>query len=181
MLKTTFEPKLNNVSITRNDFVTYESMPPTQTHHIIWNLLLADKQMELTQQNLDDENICHIVAILPNKSDFLKLNSAIADFPYTVLEYGDSHDTNIDKVAYHECGSFIDALAKKEGRGNVLVFCNNGYQRSIPFLVHYLTTFHNDEIPDIEKALGIILSQVDRDNYMTILNPMVDSVTKLLA
>jgi protein-tyrosine phosphatase len=154
--------------------------PPSKTHHIIWNVLLGDKQLELTQQNLDDDNICHIVAILPHESDFLKLNTQIKDFPYTVLEYGDGHNTTIDKSAYDKCGSFIDSVAKKEGRGNILVFCNNGYQRSVPFLVYYLTTFHKDEVPDIEKALDIILSQVDRNNYMEILKPMVDSVSKLL-
>lgn len=45
-------------------YSTFEPMPPTQSHHIIWNVLLADKQMQLTQPTLDAENICHIVAIL---------------------------------------------------------------------------------------------------------------------
>jgi len=160
---------------------TFEPMPPTQTYHIIWNVLLADKQMKLTQQVLDDEKICHIVAILPHESDFLKLNEEIPTFPYTVLEYGDSHDTNIDKKKFQECGEFIDSLAKREGRRNVLIFCNNGYQRSIPFLVYYLTTFHPEEMPTIEKALSTILSQLDRENYSEILPKMVEQVTKLLA
>ena len=160
---------------------TFEPMPPTQTYHIIWNVLLADKQMKLTQQVLDDEKICHIVAILPHESDFLKLNEEIPTFPYTVLEYGDSHDTNIDKKKFQECGEFIDSLAKREGRRNVLIFCNNGYQRSIPFLVYYLTTFHPEEMSTIEKALSTILSQLDRENYSEILPRMVEQVTKLLA
>jgi hypothetical protein len=110
-------------------------MPPTQTYHIIWNLLLADKQMKLTQEVLDAEKIAHIVAILPRESDFLALNGEVPSFPYTVLEYGDHHDTVIDKAKFEECGAFIDTMAKREGHRNVLVFCNNGYQRSIPFLV----------------------------------------------
>jgi len=155
-------------------------MPPSKTFHIIWNLLLADKQLELTQETMDAENICHIVAILPHSADFYELNTKISEFPHTVLEYGDSHTPAIDKEAFSLCGSFIDSLAKKEGRRNVLVFCNNGYQRSIPFLVYYLTTFHADEVPTIEKALSIILSQVDKANYTKSLASSIESVKKLL-
>jgi hypothetical protein len=72
-------------------------MPPSKTYHIIWNVLLADKQIELTQDLLDTENICHILAILPHKSDFLQLNTSIPDCPYTVLEYGNDHNAEIDK------------------------------------------------------------------------------------
>lgn len=155
-------------------------MPPSKTFHIIWNLLLADKQLELTQETMDSENICHIVAILPHTSDFLELNTKIKGMPYTVLEYGDTHTPAIDKEAFSRCGALIDALAKKEGRGNVLVFCNNGYQRSIPFLVYYLTTFHADEVPTVERALSIILTQVDKANYMQTLASSIESVKKLL-
>jgi hypothetical protein len=158
----------------------YKPLPPSSTHHIIWNLILADKELKLTQEVIDAENICHIVAILPHKNEFLLLNDGIKELSYTVLEYGDTHDTVIDKNAFQLCGEFIDKLAKKEGRRNVLIFCNNGYQRSIPFLVYYLTTFHSDEVPTIEKALTIILSEVDRPNYMNILASTIDSVTKLL-
>jgi hypothetical protein len=54
----------------------------------------------------------------------------------------------------------IDTIAKTTGTRNVLVFCNNGYQRSIPFLVYYLTNYHSDEVPSIEKAVELILSQL---------------------
>jgi len=155
-------------------------MPPSKTFHIIWNLILADKQLELTQETIDTENICHIVAILPHKSDFLELNTKIKEFPYTVLEYGDTHTATINRDEFHVCGTLIDSLAKKEGRRNVLIFCNNGYQRSIPFLVYYLTTFHSDEVPTIERALSIILTQVDKENYMKILADTILAVKKLI-
>jgi hypothetical protein len=176
------------------DYIKYEPMPPSQTHHIIWNVLLADKQMELTEKTLEDDNICHIIAILPQESDFLELNTSIKNFPYTVLEYGKNHDTTIDKTKFAKCGSFVkdvatsdgwgfapvDSVARTQGRRNILIFCNNGYQRSIPFLVYYLTTFHKDEIPTMEKALTIILSQTDKLNYNKVLQPMVENVSKLL-
>jgi hypothetical protein len=100
--------------------------------------------MKLTPAVLESEKICHIIAILPNTTDFLKLNTDISSFSFTVLEYGDQHNTNIDKKQFQECGLFIDSMAKKTGHRNVLVFCNNGYQRSIPFLVYYLTQHHSD-------------------------------------
>ena len=162
-------------------YATFEALPPTQTYHIIWNLLLADKQMKLTKEVLDAEKICHIVGILPHESDFLKLNNDIPSFPYTILEYGDQHNTNIDKKQFQECGAFIYSLAKREGKRNVLVFCNNGYQRSIPFLVYYLITFHPDEVPTIEKALSIILSQLDKENYNEIMPRMLENITQLLS
>jgi hypothetical protein len=162
-------------------FCKFEPPPPSLTKHIIWNLLLADKQLEMTQEILDKEKICHIVAILPKKSDFLLLNENVKDFPFTVLEYGDSHTTTVDKEAFKICGEFIDSVARNAGSRNVLVFCNNGYQRSIPFLVYYLITFHSDEVPSISKALSLILSELDKTNYMNILAPTIESVTKILA
>ncbi len=172
----------HNTPMYSGDFATFEPMPPSQTHHIIWNLLLADKQMELTPKSLEDNKICHIIAILPHERDYLEMNQSIPDFPYTILEYGDHHNTSIDKVLFDKCGSFIDSVAQNaiEGRRNILVFCNNGYQRSIPFLVYYLTHFHSNEVPSIEKALSIILSQVDKNNYDKMLKDMVVSVSKLL-
>lgn len=165
--------------------VLYEKIKPSkplQTFHIVWNLLLADKQLKLTQEIMDEEKICHIVAILPNKTDFLELNQDIPLFPYTVLEYGNHHTTEIDKPKFAECGAFIDSVAKQAGNNrNVLVFCNNGYQRSIPFLVYYLTTYHPDEYPSIEQALQLILSQVDREHCHQILPKMVENITQLLS
>lgn len=160
---------------------TVKPTPPSKTYHIIWNLLLADKQLELTQDTIDSEKICHIMAILPHTADFLQLNTQIKDVPFTVLEYGDMHTPSIDKDLFKGCGEMIDSIAKKEGRRNVLVFCNNGYQRSIPFLVYYLTTFHNNEVPTIEKALSIILSQVDKANYNELMKSMIPIVRQLLS
>lgn len=157
-----------------------EPMPPSKTHHIIWNLLLADKQLELTPDTIANDNICHIVAILPHKEDFLKLNTAIPDCPYTVLEYGDTHSTTVNMEQYRDCGAMIDCMARAPGRRNILLVCNNGYQRSIPFLVHYLTTFHADEVPTIKRAVEIILSQVDPAGYATQLDTLTQSVSIIL-
>jgi hypothetical protein len=159
-----------------------EPLPPSQTHHIIWNVLLADKQMTLTPDAIENDKICHIVAILPTRNDFLTLNSLIPNIPFTVLDYGSAHTTHIDKNAFNQVGELVDTIARQSNgnRRNVLVFCNNGYQRSIPFLVYYLITFHPDEFPSIEKAVTLLLSQVDRTNCSKLLEPMIESVKTLL-
>lgn len=146
--------------------------------------------MKLTRDVLALENICHIVAILPNQAEFdtLAVDISASEVSSTVLEYGDSHTTEIDFDTFNSVGKRIDTIAKEtkntqteNTRRNVLIFCNNGYQRSIPFLVYYLTTFHADEVPTIEKALSIILSQVDRENFANLLEPLTTSVRALLS
>ncbi len=72
---------------------------------------------------------------------------AIKDFPYTVLEYGDNHDTTMNRELFNDCGSSIKLISKKDKPCRVLVICNNDYQRSIPFIVHYLIRFHSIEFP----------------------------------
>jgi len=165
----------------RAQFDAIIPMPPSKTYHIIWNLLLADKQIELTPDVITNEKIAHIFAILPSTSEFLKLNTAIPDCPFTVLEYGDTHEPVVNKELFNKCGQMIDTLARKPMRENILVFCNNGYQRSIPFLAHYLTEFHKDEVDDVEKAIQIILSQVDKPNYNNLVAPMTESVSQILS
>ena len=165
----------------RTQFDNVIPIPPSKTYHIIWNLLLADKQLELTPDVITNEKIAHIFAILPSTAEFMRLNTDIPDCPFTVLEYGDIHEPVVDKELFNKCGRMIDGLARKPVRENILVFCNNGYQRSIPFLAHYLTEFHRDDVKDVEKAIQIILSQVDKPNYNNLVAPMTESVSQILS
>lgn len=164
-----------------DEYATFEAPPPSKVYHIIWNILLADKQFPLTTDNLQENKIGHIVAILPSKEEFSKLTN---DAPnVTVIEYGDKHEPTIDRQRFQEIGHFIDDLArnaKNESERNVLIFCNNGYQRSIPFLVYYLTKFHPDECPSISKAIDLILPQVDKLNYLSLREKTIDNVTKII-
>lgn len=165
-----------------DDYATFEAPPPSKVYHIIWNILLADKQFPLSTQSLQENQIGHVVAILPSREEFEKL--AGKDIPATVIEYGDKHEPCIDRASYQAVGQFIDNLArasKNESERNVLVFCNNGYQRSIPFLVYYLTTFHIDECPSISRAIDLILPQVDKQNYMSLRQKTIDDITNILS
>lgn len=159
----------------------FEAPPPSKVYHIIWNILLADKQFPLTLQTLHENKIGHIVAILPSRDEFEKL--AGKGIHATVIEYGDKHEPFIDATRYEDVGNFIDNLArnsKDDSERNVLIFCNNGYQRSIPFLVYYLTRFHPDECPSISKAIDLILPQVDKLNYLSLRENTIDAVTKVI-
>ncbi len=165
-----------------DDYATFEAPPPSKVYHIIWNILLADKQFSLTIESLRENKIGHIVAILPSKEDFEKLGGG-ALCPSTVIEYGDKHEPFIDATRYDDVGNFIDNLArssKNESERNVLIFCNNGYQRSIPFLAYYLTKFHSDECPSISKAIDLILPQVDKLNYLSLREKTIEDITKIL-
>lgn len=141
-------------------YCAFEAPKKTGTTHIIWNVLLCDKTVVLDDKHLEYEKVKHIFCILPKASDapeFVGLR------PHTVLEYGDDHNPAIgpDLIQkYKECGDLIDRLAKETPRGNVLIFCNSGYQRSIPFICYYLTTFHKDEVPDFDAALQRVLPSV---------------------
>jgi hypothetical protein len=164
-----------------DDYAVFEEPPPSKLYHIIWNILLADKQFPLTLESLSENKIGHIIAILPSRDEFVKL--AGKDIQATVIEYGDKHEPYIDIDQYEEIGNFVDNLArasKDESERNVLIFCNNGYQRSIPFLVYYLTKFHPDECHSISKAIDLIIPQVDKLNYLSLREKIIDDVTKIL-
>jgi hypothetical protein len=164
-----------------DDYAVFEAPPPSMLYHIIWNILLADKQFPLTLESLCENKIGHIVAFLPSKNDFEKI--AGKDIQATVIEYGDKHEPFINTKQYEETCSFIDNLArnsKDDSERNVLVFCNNGHQRSIPFLVYYLTRFHSDECPSISKAIDLIIPQVDKLNYLSLREKTIKDVTKIL-
>lgn len=124
---------------------------------IIWNLFVTDKLTPLKSDVLKKSNIAEIVAILPEEKDFQALNADIGDIPVTVLPYHHNHTPVLPREQYDEVAKKIDEMAKGKRR-NVLIFCNNGYQRSLPFLVYYMTKYHADEFPTVEKAVAALFS-----------------------
>lgn len=134
--------------------------------HIIWNLLLIDKTTDITPELIKNNNIGYIIAILPEEKIYQE-NVKNIDIPHHTIEYGNSHEINITdniKKQYEEQGKIIDKLSKGD-RKNVFIFCNNGYQRSLPFICYYLIKYHPDEVPNLDKALDIILPQIDKTLY----------------
>jgi hypothetical protein len=143
-------------------FAKFNRPDPGKYQFLIWNLYITDKLTKLTHTDLEREKIVHIVAILPSKEEFEALSKDIGGTPYTVLGYGDNHTAELPLDEYHRISSVINTLERDNGyRGrNVLVFCNNGYQRSLPFLVYYLTHFHKDEFPTVESAVKLICRSI---------------------
>ena len=140
--------------------------------HIIWNLLLTDKTVKLTPELIKENNIDHILAILPRKEIYDQMNPNLK-VNHSVIEYGNDHSENIPQEIldiYQSEGQRINQIAQSTATGqprkNVLVYCNNGYQRSLPFLCYYLTKEHSDEAPNLEKAIDLILPQVDKEAFM---------------
>lgn len=160
-------------------FQPFVKPPPTNTYHIIWNLLLCDKTMKLTQDIIEQEKVGHILAILPDKEKFLELNNDIPNVSYDVLEYFDKHEPVLDTELFSKVASIIDIKAKEQNNRNVLVFCNSGYQRSVPFLVYYLTKYHSDEVPSVEKAVELILSQLDKKAFLESKNEIIHNIKSL--
>ncbi|PNH02731.1 hypothetical protein TSOC_011269 [Tetrabaena socialis] len=166
---------------TFEEFETFETFdaPAYQLCHIIWSLFLIDREFLETQDMaavLKDNNVQYIIAILPDAA--LYDSSTLNGVDHVVMTYTD-HDTSIDVQQFDEQCRKIDELRKE--RGNVFVFCNNGYQRSLPFLCYYLVKFHNNEAPSIEKAIDLILPQVDKQNYADLRGGYIDSLKLLFS
>lgn len=135
--------------------------------HIIWNILLVDKTTKITSELIQNNNVGYILAILPNEQIYIENMQEVLNVNHHIIEYGDKHDVEIDEKTldqYIEQGQIMDNFAKGTRR-NVIIFCNNGYQRSLPFICYYLIKFHPDEVPNLDKALDIILPQIDKNLY----------------
>lgn len=152
---------------------------PYQLCHIIWNIFLFDKEAAKKDdfKTICEENqIEYVVGIFPDLSTLT--NTISFDIEYGLLAYY-GHDPTLSFDDFDKEITRMEELRSR--RKNVAVICNSGYQRSLPFLVHYLTNHHSDEVPTIAKAVDIILPQVDRVNFSKIRNELVDSITKLFS
>lgn len=146
--------------------------------HIIWNVFLVDKEVALTPEfacDLAKNNVRYITAIVPKFEDLSILDSY--NVKRSIMEYI-GHDVYLDQKRFDEECAIIEDYRKR--RENVIVFCNKGYQRSLPFLTYYLVKHHNDEVPTVEKAIDIILPQVDKTNYAAIRKQMIENVEQII-
>ncbi len=151
----------------------YEAVVPRTDAlvHIIWNVLLGDKTTPVTPALITDNGLEMVVAIVPSAESLPALPPGLA---VTVLAYGQEHEPSLSAAtlaAWDEVGARMDALARLPPnaagkRRQALVFCNSGFQRSLPFLCRYLTRHHADEVPDLGAALDIVLPAVDRAGYV---------------
>lgn len=152
--------------------------PKYSLNHIIWNVFLIDKEFAKKPEMKDiiqENNAKYVIAILPHEDDPGWLKELGVDV--ACLHY-DGHNTFIDKAGFDvQCKKIEEYRARRE---NVFVFCNNGYQRSIPFLTYYLTEHHKDEVPDVQRAIDIILPQVDKTNYSNVRDKYIQDMRTIL-
>ena len=164
-----------------NSSIFYKFIPcEDKLIHIIWNLFLIDKQTKVTHEIIQQNNIGYIMAILPKKEDY-PMNKDLV--PYHVMEYHGIHRDILDAQTieeYVEQGKKIAEVAMQKRR-NIFVFCNSGFQRSIPFLCFYMRVYHADEVDSLEKALDIILPQISKETYLENKKVYMERIPKLFS
>ncbi len=133
--------------------------------HIIWSLYLTDKESvkdnEALQKEIKKNGIHYIMSITP-------CTTVVDNIDNDNIVYK-GHDPVISNEEFENFNKCIDKIDNyRTSRKNTLIYCNNGYQRSLPFICYYLISRHGDEVPNLDKALDICLSQIDAANYMTI-------------
>lgn len=148
-----------------NNHDTFVAPPDDGLIHIIWNVFLTNKLINITPDLLKQNNITRIIAILPNQHEYDKVINFEVDHKVMVYQ---GHSQNISESTIQEWKTeceMIDKYNRLENKENILVFCNNGYQRSVPFLSYYLMHYHSNECPSLQHALNIILPQLDKQNF----------------
>jgi hypothetical protein len=148
--------------------------PKDNLIHVIWNLYLCDKYQTIDQELIINNNIGYIIAILPTKEDYQKyIDPQLCK--HHVIEYFDNHEDIISddliKTYENQCGIMEDvrlngtASMKMSGYGNknhrnIVIFCNSGFQRAIPFICYYLLKHHPDEFHSLIAVLHLVLGKM---------------------
>jgi hypothetical protein len=151
--------------------------PKYSLAHIIWNVYLVDKEFIKKDDIADilkENNVKYVIGIVPTDVDEICMMAPGVEY-YRMTYNG--HNMDIDRAQFDEQCKKIEEYRQR--RENVFLFCNNGYQRSIPFLTYYLCHHHADEIPTIEMAIDTILPQVDKENYSKLRNEYIDKMREL--
>lgn len=166
----------SDLYITDNDdngnFCSFAA-PAYRLCHIIWNVYLIDKEFPLTEEIMEENDVKYVIAILPEDAPAPTVPGGAE---VHVMRYS-GHTMHLDVPEFDaQCARIEEFRARRE---NVFVYCNTGYQRSIPFLCHYLVAHHADEVPTVERAIDIILPQVDKDQYMASRDDYIRQVSDL--
>lgn len=149
--------------------------PKHKLCHIIWNLFLIDKELKNIPEIIAENNIKYIIGILPDPTIYDRIFPTGID--HHIMSY-DDHKTDLNLTEFDILCEKIEEYRSR--RENIFICCNSGYQRSIPFLCYYLVKYHPEEVPNISKAIDLILPQVDRENYAKLKEQYVYSTELLL-
>ena len=124
-------------------------------------------------------NVVRAFAILPDEKEEAGggCGTISLPVPHEVLRYR-GHEPTLDTEMFDKA---IEAIEEhRRLRENVVVLCNSGYQRSLPFLCYYLVRHHTEEVPDVGRAIDIILPQVYKTGYASLRDRYVTDITGLI-
>jgi hypothetical protein len=192
--------KPNEDSTVSFDTIRYTIHDPPKDNliHVIWNLFICDKYQKIDQDVIDRNGIGYIITILPYESDYLTYipdelttgnptlsweakEAADKTLPHHTIEYLDTHEDTIDAAllaTYQDQCARIEEVRKQPNR-NIIIFCNNGYQRSVPFLCYYLLKYHPDEYPSLINVLQLVLGKVQGKPEPDYMNEYIKLLPKL--
>jgi len=175
---------LNNINaensyIYENNYSSFK--PPTDNLiHVIWNIFLCDKYQDINKELIENNKIGYIISILPTKEDYKEYIEPEL-VKHSTIEYFDNHEETIDAKLlqiYQEQCDQIEIVRKEEYR-NIIIFCNNGFQRSIPFICYYLLKYHPNEYSSLVTVLNLVLSKVQNTSTPAYIEEYTQLLSKL--
>jgi hypothetical protein len=169
---------VKQLRLTDDTYYEQFEAPAYELCHIIWNIYVIDKSFAALpnfKDIIEENNVKYILAILPDKETYSE--NVKVDLDHDIMIYKDHSLNSFDTEQFDKHIKKIEELRKE--RNNTFVFCNNGYQRSIPFLCYYLVKYRSDEVPTIDRAIDIILPQIDKGLYATKRNEYIEKIKML--
>lgn len=128
---------------------------------------LTDTLADFQPEHLKKVGITHVVAILPSSRELDAIRHRFEGIPYTLHEYGYTHQPSIPKKEY-------DTILHPLSFDKVLVVCNAGYQRSLPFIMYaYMRMLNMSPTDACRKVLRATFGEID--------NNVVEAIVKLIS
>jgi hypothetical protein len=141
----------------------YEPTTLKKLHYITPNLIITDRDVSLTQDVIDINNISYIIGFFASRETFYDLTMQLDNITSNVVEYGLNGNMDfIDFKFYDWLSSQVESIVST-GK-NVIFYCDNDFTTSIPFISFYMTKKCKELTPTINSAIRLILTCVDSDN-----------------
>lgn len=146
-------------------------------------IVIGDKTLALTPAIINEADVGAIVAIMPTINDFSKAAPELvaAGVPLCVLTY-DRTKSSLDLCQFEEAAVRIETILNTSQQKTLMIVCNTGFQRSIPFLAWYLIYYCKMHEMTVEKVIDMTMPQYDMDGYKIeeMRKIIIDNVTQLL-
>lgn len=160
-------------------FAEVVCVQPVSWFRVTDNIVLGDKTLA---KESAEANVGAIVAIMPTSDDYSKAPVALAytHIPNRVITYNKTGKSLLDLNEFEAVGGWIKSVL--DPQKTLMIVCNSGFQRSIPFLAWYL--IHYCKMPEItiSKLVDMTMPYYDLDGYKheTLRKMNIDNITILL-